>query len=345
MRRTGVGTLLSAVAVVLLQAPVAGYGSGGPIPSPSSVGPSRTHAAAGQRTDFGIQLLEAPQSHLDDPRAYAYIVDHLNPDTTIHRRIRVTNNSDAPVHLDLYAAAASIVDHSFRAAEGREGNELTSWVSVDPNAVDLAGHGRADAHITVAVPGNASKGEQYAVVWAQDAPDVDTTANVAMVTRVGIRIYLDIGPGGEPPSDFQLDEMTSRRASDGTPSIMARVRNTGRRALDLSGSLMLTDGPSAMSAGPFEVTRGTTLGIGDTGMVTVILDKRLPTGPWQAHLTLQSGFVKKEATAAVTFPDPGRTGATVSLVSATWALPAGIGAGVVALVMGTVMVSRRRRTR
>ncbi|MFB9622100.1 hypothetical protein [Nonomuraea helvata] len=40
---------------------------------------------------------------------------------------------------------------------------------------------------------------------------------------------------------------------------MAAVANTGERAIDIDGHLTLTEGPSPMSTGPFQVARGTTL--------------------------------------------------------------------------------------
>jgi hypothetical protein len=80
------------------------------------------------------------------------------------------------------------------------------------------------------------------------------------------------------------------------------VRNTGARALDLSGELRLSDGPGGTSAGPFAVRLGTTLGPGDTSPVTIALDPKLPAGPWQAKLVLRSGTLEREATARISFP-------------------------------------------
>ena len=54
----------------------------------------------------------------------------------------------------------------------------------------------------------------------------------------------------------------------------------GRRCVvDMTGSLSLSNGPGSLNAGPFPARLGTTLGINDTGRVTVPLDKRLPDGP------------------------------------------------------------------
>lgn len=107
------------------------------------------------------------------------------------------------------------------------------------------------------------------MVWAQVASTGQ--GNIQVVNRVGVRMYLDIGPGGEPPSDFTIEKLTSGRSRDGRPELAAQVRNTGERALEISGNLSLSDGPAGLRAGPYRVPAGTTLALGDTGSVKVVL--------------------------------------------------------------------------
>ena len=77
------------------------------------------------RASFGIQLLDAPVSGRDDPRASRYIVDHVNPGATIQRRIKVVNKSATPLSIDLYAGAASIDGERFQVAAQGARDELT----------------------------------------------------------------------------------------------------------------------------------------------------------------------------------------------------------------------------
>ena len=74
----------------------------------------------------------------------------------------------------------------------------------------------------------------------------------------------------------------------------------------MSGTLQLTGGPGGLSAGPFPATLGTTLAIGTTEPVTIALDMRVPAGPWDALITLQSGLLQRTARATVIFPARGR---------------------------------------
>lgn len=62
--------------------------------------------------------------------------------------------------------------------------------------------------------------------------------------RVGIRLYVLVGAGNPPAADFAVESLTAARSADGLPVVRAAVRNTGGRALDLSGTLRLVAGPT-----------------------------------------------------------------------------------------------------
>jgi nitrogen fixation-related uncharacterized protein len=255
---------------------------------------------------YGIRLLDAPTDRQDDPRARQYVVDHVQQGDSFRRRFEVRNGTTAPVTLQLYATAADISQGSFAISGGRTANELASWVTVSPSSVDLAPGETAVATLSVAVPDDAEDGERYGAVVAE-APAVTTGGNVGVGSRVGIRMYLNVGDGAEPASDFVVESLQAARAEDGTPVVTAQVRNTGGRALDLSGSLALSEGPGGLSAGPFPAELGTTLGVGQTSGVLVRLPEAITGGPWRAVLTLKSSRLEKAAEASLTFPDEAGT--------------------------------------
>jgi len=268
------------------------------VPAGAATGASSTPTGS-----IGLRLLDAAVG--GDPRARLYIVDHLAPGTIIHRRVEVANTSDATAHVVLYPAAATIDEGSFVGAEGRTRNELSIWTAVSPRSADLPAGGRATATVTIKVPADAPPGEQYGVVWAEIRSDPKGSEGVAQVNRVGIRIYLSVGPGGAPATNFVIEALTAARSTDGRPTVLATVHNTGGRALDMNGALRLHDGPSGLTAGPFPAALGTTLAVGDEGSVTILLDKELPAGPWDAQITLKSGLLKRTARARITFPEVG----------------------------------------
>jgi hypothetical protein len=257
---------------------------------------------------FGVQLLDAPASRRGDPRALRYVVDHLPPGTTISRRMLVANKSDQALLLDVYPAAATVENEKFTFGEGRSTNELVTWISLDHGQLALEPGGHAEVAVTIQVPPKASAGERYAVVWASVTSQPDPSANVNRVNRVGIRVYLDVGPGGEPTSSFAIGQIVPARDPQGRASLDIGVTNTGGRALDLSGKVVLANGPGGQWAGPFSVVQGTTLAPGQSGAVTVQFPAELPNGPWSAEINLESGLVTQSATVSITFPDPGVAG-------------------------------------
>ncbi|MGH3382614.1 MAG: hypothetical protein ACRDP6_48585 [Actinoallomurus sp.] len=255
----------------------------------------------------------------------------------------MNNSSSTPLRPEVYPAAAAVMNGRFGLAPDRTPNELSGWISVDRPKVDLPPHSTRRVLTTIKVPKNASAGERYAVIWAQVSSAKDASHNVAVVHRVGVRVYLDVGPGGEPASDFRIETLTPARTREGVPEVVAQVRDTGKRALDMNGTLKLSGGPGSLRAGPFRATPGTTLAPGQSGSVTTVLGQPVPAGPWQAHLTLYSGKVKRSADATITFPaaDTGRPARPDPRLF-TRVLLVGLGAAALA-ALGTLLVRRRLR--
>jgi hypothetical protein len=309
--------------------------------------------AAVQRRDFGsnglgIQLLQGPENRVKDPRAHRYIVDHLAPGTTIRRTFRVVNHTPDRKGIEIYPAAASLADEKFVFGADHATNDLSSWVSLDKGRLTLAPGAGMVVRATIAVPATASAGERYAVIWASSGSGPGASGNVGLINRIGIRIYLDIGPGGEPRSDFTITKLVPSRTLAGDPSLAATVTNTGGRALDMEGAANLSDGPASQRAGPFPVTGSTTLAPGETGTVTVLFPRALPNGPWKIVLDLKSGMVSHSITAEITFPDPGKTGHAgkiLTWMSNPWILAGGVLLISLALLGLLAFLARRSRNR
>jgi hypothetical protein len=305
-----------------------------------------TRTATNAPGSIGIRLLDAPAASQDDPRARIYIVDHLTPGATIERRIEVSNSGSAAKSLTLYAAAAGISGGSFLGADAHTPNDLTTWTTVSPGKPDVPAGGTVTALVTIAVPEDAAPGEQYGVVWAEARSAAMAGGGITQVSRVGIRLYVSVGPGGPPAADFAIDSLTAQRSPDGRPVVVASVHNTGGRALDMNGILELGAGPGGLSAGPFPATLGVTLGIGETEPVTITLDTRLPAGPWDATVTLHSGLLDRTAKATLTFPATGAAKAVpTKSAPSVWLYISSAGLLVVLLPVAAWIVVRVRRRR
>jgi hypothetical protein len=297
---------------------------------------------------IGIRLIDIPESSAVDPRARLYVIDHLAPGTTISRRVEVSNTSAEAVEVVTYAAAARIDDGSFIGSRGRTANELSQWTTVTPGIRRLASDSVGIVTVIIAVPVDAAPGEYYGVVWAETGLASSASNGVFVVNRVGIRMYISVGPGGPPAADFAITSLRASRSEDGSPEVAATVVNTGGRALDIGGSLTLNEGPGGLAAGPFDATLGVTLAIGSTEEVRVILDPRVPDGPWTAKIRLNSGLTERSAMAVIIFPVTG-SAAPVTVetysTSGVWKLAVVVAAVVVAVLMVAVLISLRRSRR
>lgn len=291
-------TLAVAVALtplLLVQAAPAMVSASTPVAS------ARVSAASVDGTGVGIRLLDVPVDSEDDPRARSYIVDHMTPGSTIQRRVQIVNDSATPQSVRIYAGAAEIVGDAFTPNDAEAENDVTRWTSFDRDIVKMAPMESADVLVTVEVPDDAAEGEQYGAVWAEVRSASDTDANVVTASRVGIRMYLSVGPGNGPAANFELGRLSAALADDGTRVLSVAISNTGGRALDLGGTLNLADGPAGLAAGPFATHDVLTLAPGDTGQLTVRLDKEIPVGPWSARFEVRSGLVAHEVTEQVVF--------------------------------------------
>jgi hypothetical protein len=284
---------------------------------------------------IGIRLMNAPVSERANPLARIYIIDHLAPGTTIHRRIQVVNASRSAVHLTVYPAAASIAHGQFLFAAGHQQNLMTTWVHMSRPVLPLAAGQHGQERVTIAVPRNAPPGEQYGVIWAQDRGRDPAHPNIGLVSRVGIRIYLSVGPGGPPPSNFTMGPPETSRGAHGRALVTMQTHNTGGRALNISGTLTLTGGPGGLRAGPFLLASGATIAPGQSAPVKFALSGSIPNGPWHALIKLRSGLVARAEQATINFSaSPPGSGFPV--------MPAA-GASLLVLIIIAGMIIRSRR--
>ncbi|MDP9303193.1 MAG: peptidase [Actinomycetota bacterium] len=249
---------------------------------------------------IGIRIVDVPAASRHDPLALSYIVNRVAPGTSVRRRVEISNSTQSTASVVVYSAAASLRQGGFAFGANRAKNELSSWTSLSRPVLRLAPGTTALETVTIRVPKGASSGERYGVIWAEVS--TSGSGGVKLANRVGIRMYVSIGPGGAPPSNFEIGVPIARRSASGQPLVVARIHNSGQRTIDISGSLTLSNGPGGVRAGPFAVKLGAPLGPGSSKSVTVWLDKRLPRGPWRAQLRLQGRSIHRVAVATLTFP-------------------------------------------
>jgi hypothetical protein len=224
------------------------------------------------------------------------------PAPRARRRVEIRNSTRSPADVVVYAGAAHFRRGNFSFASGRKRNELASWTSVSRGALRLQPGTSVFETVTIKVPKSASSGERYAVIWAAVSGPAPAGGGVTLVNRVGVRMYVSVGPGGSPPSSFAIGVLAAERSATGVPLVVASVRNSGRQTLDIGGTLTLSAGPGGLRAGPFPVTLRAALAPGASEQASIRLDRRLPSGPWRAELRLTSGTIERNAVATISFP-------------------------------------------
>jgi hypothetical protein len=266
---------------------------------------------------IGIRLVDVPADS-QYPLARSYIVERLAPGASIRRQVEIINSTRLTADVAVYPAAASLHRGRFGFAPGHSRNELSSWTSVSQDVLTLPAGTSAFETVTINVPKQASSGERYAVIWAEASAPAPAAGGVTLVNRVGVRMYVSIGRGGAPPSDFVIGTLTAKRAATGEPLVVATIHNSGKRTIDISGNLTLSKGPSGLRAGPFPAKLGTALAPNDSEPATVRLSKRLPRGPWRVHMQLRSGLIQRAAVATITFPRQAVAAKPRARVVPTW---------------------------
>jgi hypothetical protein len=273
-----------------------------PASSALAAAPAKATPGAG---GIGVRLVAMPGDSHVGALARSYIVARLAPGMSLRRRIAISNTTRSTVVVAVYPAAASLHRGAFAFAAGRSPNALSGWTSVSRDVLRLPPGTATYETVTIRVPRGASSGERVGVVWAAVSDPAPAGGGVTLVNRVGIRMYLSIGPGGAPRSNFAIGPLAAERSATGEPVVVATVRNSGGRTLDISGTLILSHGPAGLRAGPFPVMLGAALGPNASEPATIRLDGQLPRGPWHAQLRLTSGQLHRTAGATITFPRAG----------------------------------------
>jgi hypothetical protein len=286
---------------------------------------------------FGVRLFDVPVADAHNPRGLRYIIDFVHPGSVIQRRILVLNQETRSSHFAVYPDAARITRGLFIGEAGQTRSELTSWTSLQHQALTIRPEASVLDMVTIRVPRGATRGEHYGVIWVQQTSRIHRAdgTNIIEVNRVGIRIYLDVGLGGAPPTKFVITSVTGRRSPGGQPVIVARAHDTGELAIDLSGEARLSDGPGGTAVGPFREQQVVTLAPGQSGNLVFAQSKQLPGGSWRALVTLVSGVTTMTVRSTIQFPGGSQPSAWSRLSRLIWAL-----AGAAGLA---ILVLRRRR--
>ena len=152
-----------------------------------------------------------------NPRALRYIIDFLPTGSVIHRRIMVQNQESHRARFTVYPDAAKISHGYFTGDAGHTRSELTGWIHIAHPVVKLRAHQSVMDMVTIRVPRHATRGEHYGVVWVQQTARAHNARGFAIreIAQVGVRVYLAVGRGGAPPTNFTISHIAGHRSAQG----------------------------------------------------------------------------------------------------------------------------------
>jgi hypothetical protein len=261
-------------------------------------------AALGPTSTGGIGVrLDANESTSPaEPLSLLYIVEQLAPGQGVLRHVEISNTTNASADVFVFSGAANDVGNTFVFAPGRTSDSLTHWTTVAQPVVRLAPGATVIEAITINVPKWAPSGERYGVIWAEVSAPSPSQSGVRLVNRVGVRMYVSVGKGGTPAAKFTVGPLVAGRLANGDALVVAKVRNVGVAAIDVTGNLTLSKGPDGLSAGPIRVSLGAMLAPGHAATERVELSGEIPRGPWRGDLSLSSEGTRRTSIATITFP-------------------------------------------
>lgn len=140
----------------------------------------------------GIRIAQIPADVVNNPYSKAYIVSRIYPGVALTQRLEVFNTSSQEFKVSLYPGKASFSGGNFEVAEGRTGNNLTSWVKLSPNTVTVKSGQSQYFDVTILPPVGAPSIQQFGVIWAEVQGEKNA-AGITAVSRVGIRMYVPVG--------------------------------------------------------------------------------------------------------------------------------------------------------
>jgi hypothetical protein len=264
-------------------------------PTSGFAAPSRPSAEA---SGIGVELVDPPASSATSPFARTYITGTFSAGAHLTAEVEVSNSTARPQTISIYAAGARMRAGAFSFAAGRAKNELSRWTGVSRNRLRLGPGMATIVAVHVRIPGNASRGERYAVVWA--SVNASGKTRVRLVNRVGIRMYLSVGGAAAPR--YTISTPRASRTPRGAPRVGVTIKNTGPRTIMVSGSMTLSHGPGGLRVGPFGITLSHALAPGESRRIALQLTSQLPRGPWRVDVALTSGSTHHSATTIMTFP-------------------------------------------
>lgn len=283
---------------------------------PAAVDPADpSSTAAAPDDDAQVSTWGVQPSNPGRPGTRAAFTYDLVPGTAITDAIRITNYSNEPLELDVYAADAfNTADGGFDVAtRDVEPNGVGAWTALAEPHVLIEPRGSVDVPFTLTVPTGAEPGDHAGgIVVTRTSAAADAQGNrVGVEHRVGTRIYLRVDGPLRPAlsiDDLTIDfDGTANPVGRGTATVTYTVRNSGNVRLRADQQLTIR-GPLGSRLRELDLDELPELLPGSELTSTVEVDGVPPAGRVSAKVEISPRT-------------PDRSLEPVAAATATWAMP------------------------
>lgn len=122
-----------------------------------------------------------------------WIIRTVAQGDSVEESFTIENLTAASLTLNLGIAEAIEENGAFTTTENQPSQHLALWSSIntiDTTSLTLEPHEKKNIPLTLKIPANAAEGEYKAAILA--AKSTTNNANVQIVTRIGVRMYIQV---------------------------------------------------------------------------------------------------------------------------------------------------------
>lgn len=123
----------------------------------------------------------------------SWIISDIASGQTTTESINIENLSDKNEIIKLEFHEAKSDDDSFTPIESTKYENIGKWIKIENNAYALAPHEKKQVSVNISIPEKTGSGKYEGVIYA--VKEEINPQNIKLVTRLGIRMYINVIPG------------------------------------------------------------------------------------------------------------------------------------------------------